>query len=228
MVALSYSLLTITLMKKYTYLILCLLFVALVIAIPELHPQTCHLDGDTLTMLAAGPAFAPLKWNVGQNNMGGYKGRLLFVPFDAPNTVPTVPDPGKAADNEALVAAAGAFAFPAEGTYKQPIYLYSTDATVEYKAEQQGEADGISYKLTLSFFFPGYIFEDSDGRQMIMGQPGLYASTAPSFNGGKARGDRRGTTYTATADSNYSAIFLETPIDMEVIGGFKPAPAPES
>lgn len=48
-------------MKKYTYLILCLLFVALVIAIPELHPQTCHLDGDTLTMLAAGPAFAPLK-----------------------------------------------------------------------------------------------------------------------------------------------------------------------
>ena len=65
-------------MKKYTYLIFCLLFVALVIAIPELHPQTCHLDGDTLTMLAAGPAFAPLKWNVGQNNMGGYKGRLLF------------------------------------------------------------------------------------------------------------------------------------------------------
>ena len=56
-------------MKKYTYLILCMFFVALVIAIPELHPQTCHLDGNTLTMLAAGPAFAPLKWNVGQNNM---------------------------------------------------------------------------------------------------------------------------------------------------------------
>ena len=53
-------------MKKYTYLILCMFFVALVIAIPELHPQTCHLDGNTLTMLAAGPAFAPLKWNVGQ------------------------------------------------------------------------------------------------------------------------------------------------------------------
>lgn len=69
-----------------------------------------------------------------------------------------------------------------------------------------------------------YIFEDSDGRQMIMGQPGLYASTAPSFNGGKARGDRRGTTYTATADSNYSAIFLETPIDMEVIGWIKTSP----
>ena len=71
-------------MKKYIYLILCVLFVALIITIPELHPQTYHFDGDTLTMLAAGPAFAPLKWSIGQNNMGGYKGRLLFVPFDAP------------------------------------------------------------------------------------------------------------------------------------------------
>lgn len=167
-------------MKKYTYLILCLLFVALVIAIPELHPQTCHLDGDTLTMLAAGPAFAPLKWNVGQNNMGGYKGRLLFVPFDAPNTVPTVPDPGKAADNEALVAAAGAFAFPAEGTYKQPIYLYSTDATVEYKAEQQGEADGISYKLTLSFFFPGNTPEMHAFNALVKTQQAITSLKTPT------------------------------------------------
>ena len=27
-------------MKKYIYLILCVLFVALIITIPELHPQT--------------------------------------------------------------------------------------------------------------------------------------------------------------------------------------------
>ena len=68
-------------MKKYIYLILCVLFVALVITVPELHSQTCHLNGDTLIMMAASPAFAPLKWVVGQNNMGGYKGMLLFVPF---------------------------------------------------------------------------------------------------------------------------------------------------
>ena len=37
----------------------------------------------------------------------------------------------------------------------------------------------------------------------------------------------RDSTYTVTADSNYSAIFLATPIDMEVIGGNKPAPAPQ-
>lgn len=233
-------------MKKYIYLFLCTLLITLIIAIPELQSQAYHLDGNALTMIAAGPAFVPLKWAIGQNNMGGYKGCLLFVPFDAPNTVPTVPDPSKATTNESLITAAGAFSFPSEGTYKQPIYLYSTDATVEYKADQQGEADGISYKCTLSFFFPGntpgmhafnalikntpgyYIFEDSDGKQMIFGQPGLYASTSPSFNGGKARADRRGTTYTATVDSNYSAIFLETPIDMEVVGGLKPAPTPPS
>lgn len=234
-------------MKRSIYLSLCVLCVfcaALFLAIPDLQSHVCNMDSDTLTMIAAGPAFAPLKWSIGQNNMGGYKGRLLFVPFDAPTTVPTVPDPAKATSNEELVTAAGAFAFPAEGSYKQPIYLYSTDATVEYKAEQQGEADGISFKSTLTFFFPGntpgmhafnalikntpgyYVFEDSDGKQMILGQPGLYASTTPSFNGGKARADRRGTTYTATADSNYSAIFLQTPIDMEVIGGLKPEPTP--
>lgn len=231
-------------MKKYIYLSCCLLIVALFIAIPEMQANVCNIDSDTITMIAAGPVFAPLKWDIGQNNMGGYKGHLLFVPFNAPTTVPTVPDPEKATSNEELVTAVGTFTFPAEGVYKQPIYLYSTEATVEYKAEQQGEADGISYKPTLSFFFPGntpgmhafntmvkntpgyYVFEDSDGRQMILGQPGLYASTAPSFNGGKSRADRRGTTYTATADSNYSAIFLQTPIDMEVIGGLKPEPTP--
>ena len=143
------------------------------------------------------------------------------------------------------VTAAGSFTFVEGGSIKQPIYLYSTEGEVEYKAEPQGEVDGISFKQTLGFFFPGntpgmhafnamvkntrgyYIFEDSEGNQMILGQPGLTGSLSPSFNGGKARGDRRGTTYTVTADSNYSAIFLATPIDMEVIGGNKPAPAPQ-
>lgn len=230
-------------MKKYLYLILCLLLVAIAITIPELHSHACSVDGDTLLALSAGPAFAPMKWKVGQNNMGGYKGRLLFVPFDAPTTVPEVPTIERATNNEEMVTATGAFAFDSGGAYTKPIYLYSTDATVEYKADPQGEADGISYKQTLSFFFPGntpgmhafnalvkntpgyYVFEDADGRQMIMGQPGLYAGTSPAFSGGKARSDRRGTTYTATADSNYSAIFLKVPIDMEVAGGIKPEPS---
>lgn len=227
-------------MKKYILLSICLLLAFAVMAIPELHSQLYTIDGTDVLTIAVGPAFAPLKWPIGQNNMGGYKGCLLFIPFDAPSTVPLIAeDP---TDNEALVQAIGSFSFPAEGTYKAPIYLYSTDGTVEYKADGQGEADGISYKQTLSFFFPGntpgmhafntlvkntpgyLIFEDSDGKQMMMGKPGMYPSISPSFNGGKARADRRGTTYTATCDANETAVFLATPIDMEVVGGLKPAP----
>lgn len=231
--------------KKYLFIIgfLCVLAAIL---LPEVqHLLSLDIHSSVTTVLAAGPAFAPLKWNTGQNNMGGYKSRLLFIPAESVSEVPIVPEPSKATDNSGLVTADGAFTFVESSTVKQPIYLYSTDGTVEYKAEQQGEADGISFKPTLSFFFPGntpemhafnamikntagyYVYEDVDGRQMILGQPGLPASTTPSFNGGKARADRRGTTYTATADSNYSAIFLKTPLDMEVIGGYKPAPTPE-
>lgn len=231
-------------MKKKHLLILAFLFVLAAILLPEVqHLLSLDLN-DPAAILAAGPAFAPLKWKMGQNNMGGYKARLLFIPEEAAATVPTVPNTEDATDNDDLVTAEGAFTFAAGAGITQPIYLYSTDGEVEYKAEAQGETDGISYKPTLGFFFPGntpsmhafnalvkntkgyYIFEDADGRQMMLGQPGLPAATSPSFNGGKARADRRGTTYTATADSNYSAIFLKTPIDMEVIGGTKPAPEP--
>lgn len=231
-------------MKKKHLFIVAFMLVLVAILLPEVqHLLSLDLN-NSATILAAGPAFAPLQWKMGQNNMGGYKSRLLFIPEGAVSEVPTVPDPEKATDNKGLVTAEGSFTFKADVGFSQPIYLYSTDGEVEYKAEAQGEVDGISYKPTLGFFFPGntpemhafnalvkntkgyYIFEDPDGRQMMLGQPGLPASTSPSFNGGKQRADRRGTAYTATADSNYSAIFLATPIDMEVIGGNKPAPAP--
>lgn len=225
-------------MKKRNYFIFCIVLILAAILLPEISQ---FVDADTseqfTTLMAAGPAFAPLKWKMGQNNMGGYKARLLFIPADAVSAVPTVPDPEKAADNTELVTAVGSFTFIADSGVSKPVYLYSTDGEVEYKAEPQGELDGISFKQTLGFFFPGntpgmhafnalvkntagyYVFEDVDGKQLIMGQSGLPASTSPSFNGGKARADRRGTTYTATADSNYSAIYLETPIDMEAAGG---------
>lgn len=226
-------------MKKYILFVICALLVIAVMAIPEVQTHFCTIDGtDTLTAIAVGPVFAPLKWPTGRNNMGGYKGMLLFIPYNAPTAVPMLPTDIKS--NEDLVKATGTFTFPADGPITKPIYLYSTDATVEYKAEAQGETDGISYKQTATFFFPGnmpevhafnalvkntpgyLILEDSDGQQIMMGRPGMYPSISPAFNGGKARADRRGTTYTATCDANETAVFLATPIDMEVIGGLKP------
>lgn len=212
----------------------------IVLAIALIAVLTVYITGstewnDTNLLMAAGPAFAPLKWPMGRNNMGGYKGYLLYIPADAATQVPTVPKWDEATDNSNLVTAAGSFTFPEEGAVKMPIYLYNTDAKVGYTVEAQGEVDGISYKQTLTGFFPGnmkeahafaamvkntrgyYVFEDTDGQQMMIGQPGMEASTSVSYNGGQARADLRGHTFNITADSNYSAIFLETPIDIEKI-----------
>lgn len=212
----------------------------IVLAIALIAVLTVYITGsaewnDTSLIMAAGPAFAPLKRPMGRNNMGGYKGYLLYVPADAATQVPTVPQWDEATDNSNLVTAAGSFTFPEEGAVRMPIYLYNTDAKVGYSVEAQGEVDGISYKQTLTGFFPGnmkeahafaamvkntpgyYIFEDTDGQQMMVGQPGMPAATSVSYNGGQARADLRGHTFTITADSNYSAIFLETPIDIEKI-----------
>ncbi|UVV77372.1 hypothetical protein NXW84_06385 [Bacteroides fragilis] len=147
-------------MKRFILCISCLLICCLFLfpevqaAIPDTGNWISHhlLTSDGLTVLAAGPAFAPLKWNIGQNNMGGYKGRLLFIPYDAPSTVPMIP--AKPTTNEDLITASGSFTFPSGGTYTQPIYLYSTKGKVGYKAEIQGETDGKSFKQTLEFFFP--------------------------------------------------------------------------
>ena len=132
----------------------------IVLAIALIAVLTVYITGsaewnDTSLIMALGPAFAPLKWPMGRNNMGGFKGYLLFVPADAATQVPTVPQWDEATDNSNLVTAAGSFTFPEEGAVEMPIYLYNTDAKVGYSVEAQGEVDGISYKQTLTGFFPG-------------------------------------------------------------------------
>ena len=63
-------------MKRFILCISCLLICCLFLfpevqaAIPDTGNWISHhlLTSDGLTVLAAGPAFAPLKWNIGQNN----------------------------------------------------------------------------------------------------------------------------------------------------------------
>ena len=190
-------------------------------------------NGCDCIMATATAGFAALDWNIGQNNMGGYKNKLLFIPANCVDSVPSLP--ASPTTNAEMVTATGAFAFKQGASVSKPIYLYSTDGMVGYNAEAQGEKDGISFLQTLTFFFPGnlpemhafnalvkntpgyYVIEDVDGRQVLVGMDGLPAATSPSFAGGQARADRRGSTYTVTADSNYSAVFLGTPIDMEAV-----------
>lgn len=190
-------------------------------------------SGSDCILATATAGFAALDWNIGENNMGGYKNKLLFIPMNCVDSIPSLP--ASPTTNAEMVTATGTFAFKQSASVSKPIYLYSTDGMVGYNAEAQGEKDGISFRQTLTFFFPGnlpemhafnalvkntpgyYIIEDVDGRQIMIGMDGLPAATSPSFAGGQARADRRGSTYTVTADSNYSAVFLGTPIDMDAV-----------
>lgn len=209
------------------------ILIGAVIMLTALALDTFIGTSNDLCLATASAGFAALDWPVGQNNMGGFKNKLLFIPFNCVSAVPELPS--SPTDNQELVTAEGAFAFKTGAAVTKPIYLYSTDGMVGYNAETQGEKDGISYLQTLTFFFPGnlpemhafnalvkntpgyFVIEDTDGRQIMVGMEGLPASAAPSFAGGQARADRRGTTYTVTADSNYSAVFLGTPIDMDAV-----------
>lgn len=204
--------------------VLVLVIVSIVIAQIEM--------GTGMALAFALPiGFSNLTWPSGSENMGGYKNRLLFIPADSVTAVPELPPEAIAAED--LVTAAGAFTF--KDTADKPIFIYATKGTVDYNSEPQGEIDGHSQKNTLVFTHPGskaevaafgrkvnntpgyLIFEDHNGVQYMLGEKGMPCSISQSFAGGAAPADRKGTTFTAEADSFCSYIILGTPIDMDEI-----------
>jgi len=176
--------------------------------------------------------FANLTFPCGEENMGGYKNRILFIPACSVSAVPelSTTEATTAAD---LVTAAGAFTFKTTGD--KPIFIYATKGTVQLNAEPQGELDGKSYVQTVEFVHPGssaeasafarkvnntpgyVIVEDKKGVQYMIGQSGMPAYISPSFAGGAAATDRKGFTFTGEADSFSPFIILGTPIDMDEI-----------
>lgn len=176
--------------------------------------------------------FANLTWPSGSENMGGYKNKLLFIPADAVTAVPEIVNT-EALAAEDLVTAAGAFTF--KDTGDKPIFIYATKNTVSYNSENQGEVDGQSFLQTLEWIHPGssaeagafarlvnntpgyLIYEDAKGIQYMVGQSGMPCSIKPAFAGGASPTDRKGTTFTAEADSFCPYIILGTPIDMDEI-----------
>lgn len=176
--------------------------------------------------------FANLTWPSGSENMGGYKNKLLFIPADAVTAVPEIGNT-EALAAEDLVTAAGAFTF--KDTGDKPIFIYATKNTVSYNSENQGEVDGQSFLQTLEWIHPGssaevgafarkvnntpgyLIYEDIKGVQYMVGQSGMPCSIKPAFTGGASPSDRKGTTFTAEADSFCPYIILGTPVDMDEI-----------
>lgn len=175
--------------------------------------------------------FAPLKWPVGSENMGGYKNFILFIPADSVSATPELP--AEIAATEDLVTATGAFVFKEVGAL--PTYIYATDKTVKYDAENQGETDGQSFIQKGEFSHPGskaqagafsrrvnntpgyVIVEDVDGVQYMCGAKGLPAYIKPAFTGGASRADKKGFQFTFEADSFAPFVILGTPIDVDAI-----------
>ena len=172
----------------------------------------------------------PITYPSGNDNMGGYKAYVFFVPAYAVSAVPELPAITDASVDADYVTASGSFVFKTVGDKAK--FIACTDKTVKYGSENQGEIEGQSFKQSGEFFragsrieadafarqvnnVPGYlILEDMDGKQILIGQPGLLASLKPSYDGGMARADRRGTKFTFEADSVAPKIYLETPIDV--------------
>lgn len=176
----------------------------------------------------------PITWADGQDNMGGYKAYVLFIAASAVKAVPKLPAITDASVLADFVTAAGAFTFK-DAAAGKPTLIFCTDKTVKYGAENQGEIEGQSFKQSGEFFragskldadafarqvnnVPGYlVLEDMDGKQLLVGQPGLPCHVKPSYDGGMARADRRGYKFSFEADSVSAKVYLATPIDIAAL-----------
>lgn len=208
--------------NKYAKSIMAALFVVAVIS------AVFALFNDTNIIMAT--AFAAMTWDSGQDNMGGFKNRMAFIPESLVSAVPTIPSvKATAAD---YVTAAGTFTFKETGGKALPIY--ATRATVGYKADIQGETDCKSYKIAVEFFHPGskievaafarqicntpgYLIIEDEEKQIMIGQKGYPCTISPSFDGGKAPADKRGYSFTGEADSMCPMIVLGTKVDIDAL-----------
>ena len=205
-----------------------LFFAIATLGIVLLFSDTADAD----SVLAAGTVFSALKWEGGQNNMGGFKNYVLFYPSHLCTSVPQLPE--EMGSDTDYVEAVGAFTMSGDA---EPVFIYATDETVKYTAEAVGEVDGISYEQKGEFFYPGnkkeahafatriknmkgyLVLVDSDGNQQMVGAPGLEATIKPSYDGGQKRADRRGMKFEFSAPSNQTAVFLSTPLDIDPVLG---------
>ncbi len=178
--------------------------------------------------------FNPITGLEGDDNMGGHKNYVLWVPKFAVSAVPELKAKASIVTEADYVTAAGTFTFK-DTVNGKPIYFECTKNSVKYDAPSQGEDEGQSFapqgefgragdKVAYSAFArkwnntPGYlVMEDMDGKQFIVGQPGLEVSLKPEYAGGQKAADRRGYTVKFATDSVAPKIYLATAIDVDAL-----------
>lgn len=173
--------------------------------------------------------FDPITGLDGEDNMGGYKDYALWFPKRHFSTVPKLPAI-KIADAD-YVTAAGAFT-PKTPDAK-PIYIECTPGSVKYGAPNQGEIEGQSFaqqgelyragdKVSYASFArrhnneSGYlVLENTNDKQIMVGQKGLEVTLKIEFEGGQKRADKKGYKISFAADSVSPVVYLGTSIDIE-------------
>lgn len=191
-------------------------------------------DFATASTISTAVFFVPILWECGSENMGGFEGKLLIYPDCQVLDKPILPKRTAATTLKDLVTATGSFIMK---NGAKPIYVYCTDDTVGYKAENQGEVDGQSFKVSGEFFHPGnstevaafsrqinnmrchLVMQDREDKQIVV----FNARIKPSCDLGKAPTDRRGYSFVYEANSFAPQIELATPVDMEAIISEEPA-----
>jgi hypothetical protein len=208
---------------KRSYKIVQFLFSAVMVivlgAVFFLEPS-----GHAVLCVVAGAIVPPVIGGMdGEENMGGFKNFVVFIPDSIILSEPSLPE--TPASFEDHVVASGQFSFKAGG---KPIYCYSTPGEVDFKPGTQGEIDGKSFNQKGEWFHPAaarktvmalsrylnnrsgrVILETSDGVQLMVGQEGLPANISASGDYGKAAKDRRGFKFEFVTDSFVPAIVLE-------------------
>lgn len=176
--------------------------------------------------------YSPITGMGGEDNMGGYKNYVLWIPKNSVTAVPARKAKDLIVTDADYVTAVGAFTFKVGA---KPIYFECTKNSVKLDAPNQGEEEGQSYapqgefgragnKVSYAAFArkwnntQGYIVtEDMDGKQILVGERGLEVTIKPEYVGGQKAADRRGYTVKFATDSVAPVIFLATPIDITVL-----------
>ena len=106
-------------------------------------------------------SFGPVLWPAGADNMGGYKGRIAFIPETSVSVVPTLPKEAKATAD--FVTATGAFTFLESGGKPTPIY--ATRATVQYARlfDHRGQREPAAYRTARLYLYGYRLFRRRQG-----------------------------------------------------------------
>lgn len=220
-------------MKRYRVIMLCLFSLLLFAVVGSMFANADmnalindpfnffanNLSGGGIVLSAGLFSAAPLTWEDGSENMGGFRNYLYIIPINDIQTEATLPtNPSTSAD---FVTLTGNHTLVATKYWKK---VYATSGTVKFTPENQGEIDGQSFKQKGAFLFPGsgddvnafarqvnngnfvIILVEENGRRVQVGSKGHPARIKPSPDFGAAAADRKGFNFEFEADSFVAAL----------------------